>query len=77
MSVDKFYAALPTANPDALGNKADKICDYFTEHVFSAETDVQFALTPNWGQLLRSLRDRVAHRDRINVGKYSNDLNNE
>ena len=73
MSVDKFYTALSTANPEVLCKKADTIDNYFREHVFSAEKNVQFALTPNWGELLRSLRDRIAHRDRINISKNSRD----
>ena len=74
MSVDKFYTALPTSSPDVLNKKADQISDYFRQHVFSDEKNVQFALTPNWGQLVRSLRDRIAHRDRINITKNSRDL---
>ena len=74
MSVDKFYSALPTANPVVLSKKADRIGDYFKDHVFSDEKNAQFALTPNWGELVRSLRDRIAHRDRINIGKNSRDL---
>ena len=73
MSVKKFYNALHTSKPDLLGKKAEDIKAYFSDQVFSDESSVQFASTPNWGKLLRSLRDKIAHRDRIIIVHNSRD----
>lgn len=73
MSVDKFYSVMPKANPDVLSNKSTLVVQYFRENVFSSENKVTFAITPNWGELLRSLRDKIAHRDRIKISNNSRD----
>ena len=65
ISRSKFYKALENAEDDDLAEKAARVREYFDTRVF-AEPDDSFALSPdNWGTLVTSLRDKVAHRDRL------------
>ena len=67
ISTKKFYKGLSQANPELLDKKAIKVKTYFRENVFSLEKPVDSGQPTNWGELLKSLRDRIAHRDRINI----------
>ena len=72
MSKDKFYKRLEKATPD-LSNKANCIKDYFQTKIFSSEREVDIISPTNWGNLLKSLRDKIAHKDRIRISENSND----
>jgi len=64
MSVDRFFKALDRVNAPPFAEKAKQIHDYFDSSVFG--TQDWSGLNPNdWGSLLRSLRDKIAHRDRL------------
>lgn len=65
MSRSKFNKALENAEDGDFAEKAARAKEYFDTRVF-AEPDGTFALSPdNWGTLITSLRDKVAHRDRL------------
>ena len=67
ISTDNFYRRLTKAKPELLRKKADDIETYFRENVFSLEKRAILSQPTNWGVLLKSLRDRIAHRDRIKI----------
>jgi hypothetical protein len=63
MSFDKFKAALERVPQGPSRQKAETILTYYGDHVMG-QADARFALSPNnWGLLIRSLRDKIAHRD--------------
>ena len=65
ISRSSFNKALVGATGSAFEEKAKLVKDYFDTKVFG-EFDRRFALNPdNWGALLTSLRDKIAHRDRL------------
>ena len=65
ISRSKFNKALEGVDKNGFAEKADLVKDYFDTRVFG-EFDERFALSPdNWGTLLTSLRDKIAHRDRL------------
>lgn len=65
ISRDKFNKALKGVRVDNFVGKAKLVSDYFNTRVFG-EFDTHFALSSNnWGELLISLRDKIAHRDRV------------
>ena len=64
ISTGKFSDALSKANEAPFAEKADRVRDYFDNKVFGSPSWT--GLNPdNWGSLLKSLRDKVAHRDRL------------
>lgn len=71
ISTDKFYKRLRKAQPDLLHKKAVVIENYFGENVFGSEKPAIRSQPTNWGELLKSLRDRIAHRDRIKISMNS------
>lgn len=65
MSRKRFYKALGNAGDSDFAEKAAAVEDYFDSRVF-AEPDSNFVLSPdNWGSLVASLRNKIAHRDRL------------
>lgn len=63
ISKSKFDKALMNA-PTPLDEKATIVKEYFQSEVF-ADTKNDWLSPENWGTLLRSLRDKIAHRDRL------------
>ena len=64
ISTEKFFKALGRVQQSPFAEKARKVRDYFDTRVFGS-SDWE-GLDPNdWGSLLTSLRDKVAHRDRL------------
>jgi hypothetical protein len=64
ISKKRFFKALVRVSDPFLAGKAQRVKDYFASHVFSEITG-EWMVPHNWGTLLRSLRDKIAHRDRI------------
>ena len=72
MSRKKFFKALDKVNETPFAEKAKWVHDYFHNKVFG--TSDWTRLNPdNWGSLLRSLRDKIAHRDRLRPSFNSNE----
>lgn len=67
ISTKKFYNALDKINECAFKEKSLKIKEYFKTNIFGVP-DWDFQSPKDWGTLLTSLRDKIAHRDTI---KYS------
>lgn len=64
MSKDRFFKALDMVTQEPFLQKAELIRNYFSTKVFGCSDWT--GLNPNdWGTLLRSLRDKIAHRDRL------------
>ena len=59
----KFEKLLQSAQPP-FDSKASTALKYFQENVFGEEVD-RGVVQANWGSLLKSLRDKIAHRDMI------------
>lgn len=74
-SPKRFFAKLELAQDGELRKKGERVLEYFQKNVFGEGQKGQMgALDPkNWGTLLRSLRDRVAHRDRVRPSFNSNE----
>lgn len=53
-------------------DKGAQVQEYFQSKVF-AETQKEWLNPENWGTLLRSLRDKIAHRDRLRPSFDSNE----
>lgn len=64
MSTNKFFKALDKIEQDPLAEKALEVKKYFTSKVFGT-SDWEGLNPNNWGDLLRSLRDKIAHKDRL------------
>ena len=73
MSTEKFYKRLLKAQPDQLRAKAKRVEEYFKGSVFGGEKEVNITSPTNWGSLIKSLRDKIAHKDRINISMNSPD----
>ena len=71
MSKDKFLKAVRRTKKSEFQCKADAVWKYFECQVFSQQKNMQYADSPNWGTLLQSLRDKIAHRDRIRLSTNS------
>ncbi len=72
MSKEKFFKALKRANLRPLASKAEWVRDYFAKKVFGSSD--REGLNPNdWGCLLISLRDKIAHRDRLHPSFEGNE----
>jgi hypothetical protein len=64
MSTGRFFKALDKVNEAPFADKAEWVHDYFDNKVFGASDWTR--LNPDdWGSLLQSLRDKIAHRDRL------------
>ena len=64
MSKSRFFKALESTLEDPFHERASTICDYFENHVFSSSESLS---QDNWGSILRSIRDKIAHRDRLHT----------
>ena len=64
ISRGKFSTALKRVQGEPFSHKALRVHTYFQQSVFSETTPKQF-VPENWGILLTSLRDKIAHRDRV------------
>lgn len=73
MSTKKFYKGLSNAKPSILCIKVQRTKKYFEAQIFSTEKYVDTHSPTNWGELLKSLRDKIAHKDKINFSKNSPD----
>jgi hypothetical protein len=64
MSRRKFFKALKKAQEEPFKRKAEWIKRYFDTRIFGS-SDWE-GMNPNdWGTLLKSLRDKIAHKDRL------------
>lgn len=73
MSTEKFYRRLAKASPDYFSGKARIVEQYFKNRIFGDEKQVDILSPTNWGTLIESLRDKIAHKDRINISMNSPD----
>lgn len=64
MSGDKFARALGRVQHEPLRRKAQQVREYYETRVFGKSQGGIFAPS-DWGTVLCSLRDRIAHRDRL------------
>jgi len=64
LSGKKFIRALEQVTEDPYKARAEQVRLYFEKNVFGDSVD-QALLTNNWGQLLKSLRNSIAHRDML------------
>lgn len=71
ISTDRFYKALDRA-PLPFRSKATDVLNYFESKVF-AESGRNWLSPENWGLLLQSLRDKIAHRDKLRPSYDSNE----
>lgn len=68
MSVTGFYDELDKANEPPFSQKAQWTRKYFDTEVFGHEENPAAEVSrKDWGTLVRSLRDKIAHRDVINL----------
>lgn len=68
MSKSRFYDELDKVVEPSLAQKAKWIKQYFETRVFGYEENQETSISRNdWGTLLRSLRDRISHRDVISL----------
>ncbi len=80
MSKSKFYEELDKVVEPPFDQKARWVKEYFATSVFGYEENQETSIFRNdWGTLVRSLRDRIAHRDIINLSfdskeKFINDV---
>jgi len=80
MSKSKFYEELDKATESPFSQKAIWIKQYFDTNIFGQEENQDASIFRNdWGTLLVSLRDRIAHRDVVNISldskeKFINDI---
>lgn len=63
ISKSKFEKAIKKANHEMLP-KSHMVENYFQNDVFS-NNNSSWLMPENWGVVLRSLRDKIAHRDRL------------
>lgn len=63
ISKDKFYKAL-NRSQSPFESKATDVLNYFENKVF-AKSSENWLSPENWGSLLQSLRDKIAHRDKL------------
>lgn len=80
MSKSSFYVELDKVTDPPFDQKSQWMKNYFETKVFGQEENPKNSIIRNdWGTLLRSLRDKVAHRDVINLSfdskeKFINDI---
>ncbi len=73
MSTKTFYNRLAKAEPCSPRVKSTKVEHYFKTKIFGTEKEIIITSPSNWGTLIKSLRDKIAHRDRIKLSKNSSD----
>jgi hypothetical protein len=64
ISQSKFQKALDKASEPQLSIKASQVRDFFAKSVYGEYDGKSFDVC-NWGELITSLRDKIAHRDII------------
>jgi len=64
ISADRFRKELENVQQEPLATRARKVRDYFDTKVFGTHDGKDF-VPGNWGTLLQSLRNKIAHRDRL------------
>jgi hypothetical protein len=64
ISYQKFMKSLENADTDRLLIKAQLVKEYFESRIFGS-SDWEAFNPNNWGTILKSLRDKVAHRDKL------------
>ena len=64
MTRQRFFAALARVSEASFAAKAKEVHDYFSTRVFGP-SDGTWLSPHDWGSILKSLRDKIAHRDRI------------
>lgn len=64
ISRDRFFRALNKVSNEAFAGKAQQVSDYFANRVFGSPDRMGWNFN-SWGTLLESLRDKIAHRDRL------------
>lgn len=68
MKQSRFYAELDKVKEPPFVEKAGWIKQYFDKNVFGTEENQQESIfRHDWGALLKSLRDRISHRDIISL----------
>lgn len=72
ISRSKFYDSLNRVKDGPFANKATQISAYFKTKVFAESSNDKLA-PENWGTLIQSLRDKIAHQDRIRPNFSSNE----
>lgn len=74
-SVKRFLSKLDLAQEPILKEKAIKVREYFEGNVVGEgkQGEMDTVFPTNWGTLLRSLRDKIAHRDRVRPVFESNE----
>jgi len=73
ISTDRFRKELRKVQLEPLATKARKVRDYFDTKVFGTHDGKDF-VPSNWGTLLQSLRDKIAHRDRLRPSFESSEV---
>jgi hypothetical protein len=80
MRKSRFYKELDRVTDPPFDQKSQWMKDYFETKVFGQEEIPEASIMrDDWGTLLRSLRDKIAHRDVINLSfdsreKFINDI---
>lgn len=72
MSFDRFFKELAKPTQEPFLSKSKLIQEYFTTRVFGhyeSKTDSR----NDWGQVLRSVRDKIAHKDVLQPSQDSNE----
>jgi len=65
MTKSKFYRSLKGIKAAPFAEKAAGVKTYFDTKVFGDPKQPAGFADPNWGDLVISLRDKIAHRDRL------------
>lgn len=63
-TTEKFYSSLKRSNIDRAVTDVSEVDGYFQTKVF-AESSKDWFAPENWGALIKSLRDKISHRDII------------
>lgn len=71
MSRDRFYKRLQNAKPNSLSIKAKRVEHHFKTNIFGSGYNIDGLAQNNWGESLKSLRDKIAHKDEIKLSKNS------
>lgn len=73
MNKTRFFEELGKVNQPPFMQKAEWVKRYFERNVFGVEEADTSIIRKDWGRLLQSLRDKIAHRDIINPSFDSNE----
>ena len=71
MNIEKFYKRLSKAEPEYFARKATEVKKHFETKVFSDDREINTIFPTNWGTLIKLLRDKITHRDRIDLSHNS------